>query len=98
MNFMALLEGARSLGFGAAIGGALGAILYVTLPNLFPGLEPLGKDMSKLESAILIGALIGSGCHSLINGFAENLVKPVAKTVRFWLKQAEIRTLRGFGV
>ena len=84
-SLVAALRWARSLGFGATLGGCAGLIARRYLPSI-----PLADD-----EAMYCGAAIGALLHRLIDGVAVWVLRPLTTFSSFYFKLAQLSLLGG---
>jgi hypothetical protein len=83
-----LIEILRSMGFGALFGGGVVGLCYIMFPQQFPGAV-------ELKNAILIGGLLGSGAHQLIDAWlVQSLLRPAGRTISFYSRLVQLILLR----
>lgn len=78
----------RSLSFGGLAGGAVAGLLFLKLPQLFPA----GTD---LQTAILLGSVVGTVAHRFIEVVVvKSLLHPLAGFIVYYRKLVELAFLK----
>jgi hypothetical protein len=85
---MVTIDSIRSLGFGGLIGAGLLGLIYAMFPNLI-------ELKLSIDQVMIIGAMIGSGGHTLINNwFIRTFLSPVRAFIGYYSAIIQLSLMR----